>query len=66
MVWLIQMPPSSCNWIAYCSGRKMMKISAPNLTTSDTILAFFVSSSWVQSRLIAYAKAKAREQEQRA
>src|SRR5450830_866157 len=26
MVWLIQMPPRSCNWIAYWRGRKMIKI----------------------------------------
>ena len=23
-VWMIQMPPSSCSWIAYCVGTKTM------------------------------------------
>jgi hypothetical protein len=49
IVWLIQMPPRSCSYIAYCNGRKMMNTRAPNLTTSDMIFAFCASCFGVQS-----------------
>jgi hypothetical protein len=38
--------------MAYSSGKKMMKTSAPHLTTNDTILAFCVSCLAVQSVLM--------------
>ena len=43
---MIQMPPSSCSWIAYCVGTNRMKTSAPNLTSSDTHLAICASCAW--------------------
>src|SRR5579859_6394510 len=43
-VWRIQTPPSNWRSIACCESPNRMNRSAPNLTTSETILATVLSS----------------------